>query len=229
MSGFLDALAHAPWVTVDALLADRPLVVLAPHPDDETLGCGALLFDAAGRGTDCHVICVTDGSRSHPNSRAWPASRLAGERQEELRRAVALLAPQARVHWLGHRDCAAPSDADVARRVCTLLPNRALVLASWAGDPHVDHENVARLARHMAAQRADILLAFYPIWGRFCDHAVPARLIRASDAARAGKRRALACHRTQMSALIDDDPTGFVMEAWRQQHFLSQPEIVIAP
>ena len=40
---------------------------------------------------------------------------------------------------------------------------------------------------------------------------------------------ALACHRSQMTPLIDDDPEGFVMEPWRQEHFLTHPEIVIAP
>ena len=228
MSGFLDAVAHTPRVSVETLLGGRPLAVLAPHPDDETLGCGALLFDAAARGSRCQVICVTDGSRSHPSSRRWPALRLAGERQSELRRAMAILAPRARIDWLGHADCAAPSDAANARRISDLLPDRALVLASWAGDPHVDHENVARLARHVAAHRPDIALAFYPIWGRFGDRPAPVRLIRASAAARAAKARALACHRTQMSALIDDDAGGFVMEDWRQAHFLDHPEIVIA-
>lgn len=32
-----------------------------------------------------------------------------------------------------------------------------------------------------------------------------------------------------MTPLIDDDPEGFVMEPWRQEHFLTHPEIVIAP
>lgn len=228
MSGFLEAAAHAPLVSVEALLDDRPLAVLAPHPDDETLGCGALLFDAAALGTECHVICVTDGSRSHPASRRWPALRLAVERQAELHRAMAILAPKARIDWLGHPDCAAPSDAETALRVSDLLPDRALVLASWAGDPHVDHESVAQLARHAATHRPDISLTFYPIWGRFGDWRAPARLIRSSAAARAAKARALACHRTQMSALIDDDAGGFVMEDWRQSHFLSHLEIVIA-
>ena len=77
MSGFLDALAGAPGISVDDLLGGRALVVLSPHPDDETLGCGALLHDASSQGVSCHVVCVTDGSRSHPNSIQWPAPRLA--------------------------------------------------------------------------------------------------------------------------------------------------------
>lgn len=228
MSGFLDHLSTARHLTVEALLADRPLVILAPHPDDETLGCGALLFDAAARGTPCHVICVTDGSGSHPGSRAWPAARVAQTRQAELRAACAILAPKARVHWLGYGDRAAPDDAQAAAQVSALIPTGALVLASWGHDPHIDHQQVARLANRIAAGRPDTALAFYPVWGRFTDLTPPAELIEATPAALAAKRLALACHRTQMTPLIHDDPSGFVMTGAHQTHFLTHPEIVIA-
>lgn len=229
MSRFLAHLDTAPRITADRLLGDRPLVILAPHPDDETLGCGALLSDAAAQGTRCHVICVTDGAGSHPGSATWPAARLAQARQAELRAACAVLAPEAQVTWLGYPDCGAPDDAGAAQRLSGLIAPDALVLASWGRDPHIDHQRVARLAARIAAQRPDIALAFYPIWGRFTRLIAPARLITASAAAQAAKRRALACHLTQMTPLIDDDPAGFVMTGAHQTHFLTHPEIVIAP
>lgn len=219
MSGFLENLG--PPLTAAELLAGRPLVVLAPHPDDETLGCGALLFDAASQDVPCSVICVTDGSRSHPNSRIWSSDRLAQQRRGELEAAVAVLGVT--MHWLGHRDCQVQMDADISH----LIPENALLLATWEGDPHVDHQSVALLARRIS--RPDVALAFYPIWGRFTDRTAKARPVAASGAALAAKRRALACHRSQMTHLIDDDPEGFVMEAWRQEHFLEHPEIIIAP
>lgn len=229
MSGFLDAALDAPEIGVGDLLAARPLVILAPHPDDETLGCGALLFDAAARGNPCTVVCVTDGRRSHPGSRAWPPARLAALRQAELAQAVQVLAPGARTHWLGHPDCEAPSDTAAAAALSALIPQGAVLLATWEGDPHVDHQRTARLARHVAQARPDVTLWFYPIWGRFSDRPAPLRRIRATSAARAAKARALACHRSQMTPLIEDDPGGFVMEDWRQRHFLTQPEMIIAP
>lgn len=229
MSGFLDHVASAPEVTVEELLGDRPLVVLAPHPDDETLGCGALLFDASAQGTPCHVICVTDGGRSHPNSHLWAAPRLARARKAELHDAVGILAPRAQVAWLGYPDCAAPDDGEAVQRVADLIPQQALLLSTWDGDPHIDHEQVARLAARVAAFRPDVSLMFYPVWGRFTDQVRPARLVQASPEAGEAKARALVCHRTQMSGLINDDPEGFVMQAAHQQHFLSHREIVIAP
>jgi Uncharacterized proteins, LmbE homologs len=71
MSGFLDNLG--PPIGVADLLGGRPLAVLAPHPDDETLGCGALLFDAAAHGARCTVICVTDDA---------PLSRMNGTNRQ---------------------------------------------------------------------------------------------------------------------------------------------------
>lgn len=225
MSGFLDSIAIAPMMTAADLIGPRPLVVLAPHPDDETLGCGALIYDAAKSGTPCTVICVTDGSRSHPNSAKYPTERLASLRRREFNAAVMHLAPAARTHWLGHPDCGIPLDADIA----ALLPQNALLLATWAGDPHVDHERTAQLAQSAAAIRPDISLRFYPIWGRFTDQSCQAHRLHASPAARKAKRAALAYHRSQMTEMIDDDPTGFVMEAWQQRYFLEAEEIILAP
>lgn len=227
MSLFLKHVANAPWMDVARLLDGRPLVVLAPHPDDETLGCGALLHEAAQLGADCRVICVTDGRLSHANSRMW-AVHLAEVRKAELVEAVHQLAPSAEVHWLGYPDSEAPSDQTVARQVASLIPQNALVLASWEGDPHADHQQVAQMARRVVAERPDLKLAFYPVWGRFTDQVVSAYRIVPSRDARKAKVRALACHRTQMTKLIYDDPKGFVMERWRQRHFLKHPEIIIA-
>lgn len=225
---FLDAIAGEPAVTPADLLRGRPLVVLAPHPDDETLGCGALLFDAAAAGVPVSVICVTDGGQSHPGSRAWPPPRLARERQQELAGALGILAPHAAVHWLGHPEGSALAGRAIVEDVAALVPRRALLLATWWGDPHRDHQQVATLARSIATRRPDLILGFYPIWGRFGDQPAPAVLLHSSAPARSAKRRALACHRTQMSDLVTDAPDGFRMEDWRQEHFLQHPEILIA-
>jgi len=228
MSGFLTHISDAPKIPIADLLQDRPLTILAPHADDETLGCGALLFDAAQIGTKCQVICVTDGAASHLASRKWPPARIARERQSELRAACAILAPNAAVEWLGYPDCHAPRDAASAAKIAAMIPPGALLLASWAGDPHIDHKNSAELAHLITKMRPDINLRFYPIWGRFCAAKASGVQLAASKQAVAAKARALACHRTQMTHLIVDDPNGFVMTREHQQHFLSHPEVILA-
>ncbi|GGH63502.1 hypothetical protein GVY41_19300 [Frigidibacter albus] len=172
----LRSLQDARPATAEMLIGGRSsLVVVAPHPDDETLGCGATLSEASRIGLDCSVICVTDGSRSHPASRDWPAARLAEERRRELLAAVGRLAPGAEVHWLGHPDCAAPEGEDAARQIGALIPRDALVLGPWIQDPHIDHERTAQLLRLLGSERLDLRFLDYPIWGRFReDGEVPA-------------------------------------------------------
>ena len=51
------------------------LVVVAPHPDDETLGAGALMHDLGLLGWDVRVVVVSDGAASHVGARDLAAVR----------------------------------------------------------------------------------------------------------------------------------------------------------
>src|SRR5580693_6225633 len=74
------AAAHSlPVRPVRYALEDRPFVVVAPHPDDESLACGGLIADACRQGGRGKVVIVSDGGGSHPNSRAYPPDRLRSE------------------------------------------------------------------------------------------------------------------------------------------------------
>ncbi|EKE43078.1 hypothetical protein OCGS_2669 [Oceaniovalibus guishaninsula JLT2003] len=237
MTPLLAAATLAPEVPARALLdGRRALVAVAPHPDDETLGCGALLHEAYMAGVGTRVMCLTDGSASHRNSERWPPARIAQVRRAELDAAVAVLAPGTAIEWLGYADCGLPeggAEADrCAARLDAAFPQGALVVAAWGGDPHVDHRRGAALVARAVRDRPDLALLWYPIWGRFVDDGAevpPMRRLAAGAAALAAKSRALACHATQMTRLIDDDPGGFVMDAADQAHFLDHAEIFLAP
>jgi LmbE family N-acetylglucosaminyl deacetylase len=88
------------------------ILVVAPHPDDETLGCGGLMQEAAARGAAVQIALVTNGDASELSvvfgERELPWSpqafiNLGQRRQHETLRAVASLGiPPDHVHFLGY-------------------------------------------------------------------------------------------------------------------------------
>src|ERR1700737_5207409 len=46
--------------------AEGPLLVVAPHPDDEVMGAGGLIHTWAGMGRSVTVLSVTDGEAELP-------------------------------------------------------------------------------------------------------------------------------------------------------------------
>ena len=46
----------------------RPTVVIAPHPDDETLGAGGLIATQRRRGVPVIVVAVTNGEAAYPGA-----------------------------------------------------------------------------------------------------------------------------------------------------------------
>lgn len=72
-------------------IAPGTALILAPHPDDESLGCGGFIAEAVARGRPPVVVIVSDGSGSHPASREWPEERLTQQREKEAREAARIL------------------------------------------------------------------------------------------------------------------------------------------
>lgn len=239
MSGLLALAKHAdPIAPFGLTVQGRTVLLFAPHPDDETLGCGASIAALADKGIAVQVVLVTDGGASHPASILYPPARLAALRLEELKAALNILTGGRALApiTLGYPDLAAPdTDAQIdcaARRIADQVTSPVgAVWTTWAGDPHPDHGRTARLARHVLRLFPDAAGWAYPIWGRVQgDPDMPAlsdlRLVHLPHMI-ARKRRAIAAHASQMSALIPDDPTGFRMSPADQAHFAKHPEIFI--
>jgi len=235
----LETLRNLPLRSSTDLFGSAPLLVLAPHPDDESLGCGGLIADCQARGQAVHVLVLTDGSGSHPNSRAWPPARLVALRAEETRAAVAALGlAEDRVGFLGLPDARAPLRGAplraTAQRVAEHARARGIgtICTSWPGDPHTDHVAAYRAAA-LAAPMIGARLFCYPVWGwTLPAHAwVPPTPSRGANIDItpyvAAKRRAIACHRSQYSDLIDDDPDAFKMSPEFVAHFARPSEVFI--
>lgn len=137
---------------------DRILVV-APHPDDESIGCGGLL---ALYGKQCDVLLLTDGRRGHTGRYDGREEELVKLREEELRRAAGLAGVQKLTmlripdsELFGH-------DAEVGRYDIReydyiFVPNHM--------ESHEDHRMCFRMLKKMKRSRhAKARLMEYEVW-----------------------------------------------------------------
>lgn len=219
---YLDGVARMPFAAIDDIIAPGPLAILAPHPDDETLGCGGLIAGARSLGRRVEVIVITDGSASHPGSRTYPPARLAALRREELSRAAEALGLSSdRLTHLDLPDAAPPEGVARTRALdeieTVLRASEAQTLCvTWRNDPHCDHQAAAAMADTLAARLPHLRVWHYPIWGLLrlppdqdIDSAGPAGFRLDIGAWLEAKRVAIACHASQMTSLIDDCPDAF--------------------
>jgi LmbE family N-acetylglucosaminyl deacetylase len=149
---------------VTADVARRSCLILAPHPDDETLGCAATVMRKVAAGTAVHVVVVTDG-RNWPPDRD-PADNIA-TRAGELREACRLLGLGVRdlTHLSFPPDQLDPSDDSLIGAVADAIrihqPDD--IFCTSEADPHGDHAALAIATRTALAGSKSRLLA-YPIW-----------------------------------------------------------------
>jgi LmbE family N-acetylglucosaminyl deacetylase len=238
-ASFQDALRRLPVTSPEAFLAAGPVVILAPHPDDETLGTGGLMAAAAAAGRPPTVLVLTDGAGSHPRSKAYGKERLIALRQDESRAAAGVLGvPDRCLHHLGQPDTALPADGPAFDRLVEDVMAKVegvgarTVLVTWDKDPHCDHEAAAALARAMRRRDDRLSLWFYPVWGWHLEaedavDAPPPDGYRLDIAPyQAAKREAIAAHASQMTDLIADDPEGFRFTPETLGPFLDRYEYV---
>lgn len=153
-------------------------VVVAPHPDDETLGFGGGIALLAAQGTAVTLVAVTDGEGSHPGSHALSRAGLIAARAAERGRALSCLGARGvEILRLGLPDGeVAAHEDELTERLAGLCADADLCVATWEGDLHPDHEATGRAAR-TAVRNQDTRLLSYPVWmwhwARPGDDAVP--------------------------------------------------------
>ncbi|MGE0764975.1 MAG: PIG-L deacetylase family protein [Hyphomicrobiaceae bacterium] len=200
------------------------MLVIAPHPDDETIGCGGLIAFAAGHGIGVHVAVITNGSASHPGSCAWPPTRIGLRRRTELVMALATLGAPCDPILFDLPDAATLDLPDAIRDAArgalsklldTIKPD--VVCTPWRRDPHCDHRFSYALTREaMRMVNSSAKCLEYMVWTNIIgtgsdqpglEETMSLRLN--IDPVRERKRAALRQHASQLGRLIHDDPKGF--------------------
>jgi LmbE family N-acetylglucosaminyl deacetylase len=220
----------------------EPVLVVAPHPDDETLGCGGAIALLRSLKYTVQILVISDGTKSHPNSRKYPKTILKQLRESETRSAMAVLGVETdRIAFLQLCDGAIPKFGTInfqaaVNRCHAYLEsvNPKIILAPWRLDPHPDHRATSQILRAALTQiKIPPRVIEYPIW----DWDLQQRQLRNHDSIYSWrldisevlslKREAIASYRSQITDLIDDDPTGFRLTPEMLKNFTQPWEIYL--
>lgn len=218
-------------VDVTASSTRRSCLVLAPHPDDESLGCGATIARKAHLGTRVRVFVLSDGA-------TWPPGPSAAEnvtrRHGELLEAVeALGLPRdALVHGsfpeMGLGTAVEELSDAVADAVRAFRPDD--VYCTSPVDPHPDHGALGRATRR-ALTGSSVRILEYPVW-QWHHPGTWLRMLKEGNRPEAvrtaefmdQKRRALAMYRSQISMSRKGAPDHTIRPPLLR-HFLTGREV----
>jgi len=227
-----------PWRSVNEI-ACSPVLIVAPHPDDETLGCGGAI--ALLRSLNCHVqvLVISDGTLSHPRSQKYPADRLRCLREAETLSALKLLGVEVNhVTFWRMQDGSISTQYQSAVASCRAYITEVapqIIFLPWRYDPHADHRGTWKLIYAVLdGLRLSPRLIEYPIWDWDWEQrgSLPTSLevttwrLNISTVLEL-KQQAIAAYRSQITDLIDDDPEGFRLSAEMLANFTHPWEVYI--
>jgi LmbE family N-acetylglucosaminyl deacetylase len=139
------------------------VMVIAPHPDDEVLGCGGSIVNHVTAGRDVDVVYVTSGEHASP---VTPPAELGPLREREARSAMAVLGvPGGNLEFLRIGDGAvSPASLEQTGHVVGLLRRLRprLLYLPHPGEASFDHRAVFELCWRAAGMAGS---GNYPGWG----------------------------------------------------------------
>lgn len=213
-------------------------LIVAPHADDESLGCAGLISLLRKYGQLVYIVLLSDGTLSHPNSLEYPAEKLRALRENELIFAAKTLGVEAEhLIFCRYKDRSVPNSSspdferaveNISKMISVIKPQSVFV--PWRRDPHPDHHAAFQLIQ--AADTSSAKIYEYPIWLHEItekqnepdlDEAMPFRLNISSVLPL--KLEAIAAHQSQITDLISDDPEGFQLSESMLNHFKVPYEI----
>ncbi|WP_445155515.1 PIG-L family deacetylase [Arthrobacter sp. Hor0625] len=211
-------------------LAGSAFIVLAAHPDDESLGAGGLMARLHGLGAQVRVLLCTAGEASHPDSPSTTPERLAEVRLREFDGALGGLVPGADWQYLSLPDGKLAAHRD---RIVSALheaaaatgqpPQRIVLVAPYRNDGHTDHDTAGAAAAEAAASAGYGLLEYpiwYWLWAGPEDRAWHSWLrLPLQPAEEQAKARAMAAHASQVRALSDQPGDEVLLPPDFLEHF----------
>ncbi|RRA49248.1 PIG-L family deacetylase [Acidipila sp. EB88] len=177
-----------------------PIVLVSPHPDDETLGAGGLLAACRGAGIPVTVIAVTDGENAYQQNDGLGAVR----EQEQSRALDCLGVASDHIHRLRLTDSGLMEQKHLlVEALRPLVSFGSHVIAPWHGDFHPDHEACGAAAAAVVQEKGATLTSYlFWTWHRGTPATLTGqKLVRfpLTPELVALKLKALHCHQSQLA------------------------------
>lgn len=224
-------------------LADiQSCLVLAPHADDESLGCGGLISLLRNNEVEVSVVVTTDGSQSHANSKRFPPGKVKLIREKEVLTALRILGVEENsVTFFEGRDAALPAKSQpgfelLLQKLTTILKlsQPQLILVPYELDPHCDHRATWQLLNEALKGYGKVKVWEYPIWLYELAKKEDIPTLKPGELKKINiqpfldqKIKAIESHVSQTTKMIDDDPTGFILTSAVIAHFTDKFEYYI--
>jgi LmbE family N-acetylglucosaminyl deacetylase len=146
---------------------EAPAVVFAPHPDDETLGCGGAIARKRKAGADVAVVYFSDGAEAR-GTEVPPEEFGPLRRRQAFAACSALGVEQAAIQFLDlpYGQVAAHHPRAVERVSAVLATRRpAQAFVSYRSDGHPDHEAAFAIVSE-AVRRCGTAVEVleFPVW-----------------------------------------------------------------
>ena len=153
------------------VVSKKSVMVISPHQDDETLGCGGLIALKRSLGVPVEVVFLTDGRYGRPN---WiTPEKIIDVRQQEAVNALNILGvASSEAHFLNQTDNSLQDLSDdqrqyiierLVQRLLSFMPEEIYV--PHRKDIHSDHEATYKLVKEaIAASGIQVEILQYPIW-----------------------------------------------------------------
>jgi LmbE family N-acetylglucosaminyl deacetylase len=176
----------------------KPVLVLAPHPDDETFGCGGTIRMLVDSGLPVDVTFMTHGEmgmEAGANPSAQASSELAKIRTAEAQAACSVLGVR-KVRFLGGADTRLSEQPQLAAALSDLFATEAYqrVFCPWLHDTHQDHIATFELLRNaVRAQPSPTQFWLYEVW-----KPLPANTFVPIDNTIGSKRQAIEQYKSQL-------------------------------
>lgn len=151
-------------MTINPLPNAKKVLVLAPHPDDESLGCGGIIALYSSKGVEVHLAVISSGENIVIEFTG--DKDISDVRRQELEDSSLILGIK-EIRFLGFPDGQLALHKDrIEEKLREIINeiNPDIIFAPSPLDHHDDHRAVADIAISFLAERCVFKVAFYEVY-----------------------------------------------------------------